>query len=179
MNIFQCVRHERVVIPFDFIIRLFSGIMTKAARWLTSLLNTGWSFVVKSAWSLTPGALPPSFRCFPNPPLMVSSGGPEEDSATGVWKSLPEWECRARGSAQWSAPEMASGPSCRAPKRSRWPNDTILPNLGFASLILMSKSCAVKRGSSCLRVSQSSRHTGRGDLICCALSVVTRSSHAF
>lgn len=43
---------------------------------------------------------------------MVSNGGPEEDSAIGVWKSLLEWECRAWGSTQWSAPETATGPSC-------------------------------------------------------------------
>lgn len=42
---------------------------------------------------------------------MVSNGGPEEDPAVGVWKSLLEWECRAWGSAQRSAPETATGPS--------------------------------------------------------------------
>lgn len=42
---------------------------------------------------------------------MASNGGPEEDPAVGVWKSLLEWECRAWGSAQRSAPETATGPS--------------------------------------------------------------------
>lgn len=45
---------------------------------------------------------------------MVSNGGPEEDSAVGVWKSLLEWECRGWGSTQRSAPETATGPSCHA-----------------------------------------------------------------
>lgn len=40
---------------------------------------------------------------------MVSNGGPE---AVGVWKSLLEWECRAWGSTQRSAPETAPRPSC-------------------------------------------------------------------
>ena len=59
---------------------------------------------------------------------MVSNGGPEEDPAVGVWKSLLEWECRAWGSAQRSAPETATGPSMPcAPKRSRWPANTNSP----------------------------------------------------
>lgn len=108
---------------------------------------------------------------------MVSSGGPEEDSATGVWKSLPEWECCARGSAQWSAPQTAPGPSCRAPNLSRWPDDTILPNHGFATLILMSESCAVKRGSSCLRVLQEQpAHWEGGFNLLCPLSCYTEFS---
>lgn len=107
---------------------------------------------------------------------MVSNRGPEEDSTIGVWKSLLDWECRARGSTQWSAPETASGPSCRTPKCSRWPNKAILPNHGFTSLTLITESYTVKRGSSYLRTFQSSRHTGKGDLICCALSVVTEFS---
>lgn len=52
------------------------------------------------------------FSRSPNPLLMVSNGGLEEDSSSGVWKSLLEWECRAWRSAQPSAPQTAPGPSC-------------------------------------------------------------------
>lgn len=55
---------------------------------------------------------PLPFSRSPNPLLMVSNGGPEEDSSSGVWKSLLEWECRAWRSAQPSAPQTAPGPSC-------------------------------------------------------------------
>lgn len=58
------------------------------------------------------GLFPLPFSRSPNPLLMVSNGGPEEDSSSGVWKSLLEWECRAWRSAQPSAPQTAPGPSC-------------------------------------------------------------------
>lgn len=50
---------------------------------------------------------------------MVSNGGPEEDSTVGVWKSLLEWECRAWGSTQRSAPETATGPSCHVHRNAQ------------------------------------------------------------